>query len=108
MVTTLGRILDAMSAMDPLARTDEPTGAGGNDTSPPAARLIRNAPAMPPKRAATMAIASPPATIAVIAPAPRLRRPCEPWCSEECGVTGEAAKVGPSGGGLGCRKGLPV
>src|SRR5664279_2420536 len=30
-VTTLGRTLDAMSAMDPSGRTGEEAGAGGND-----------------------------------------------------------------------------
>src|SRR5450631_2701365 len=70
-VTTAGRILAAMLAMDPGGRATVPTGAGGRVVSPLSPRLTRNAPAIPPKRAATMAIATAPATMAEIAPALR-------------------------------------
>src|SRR5665647_1629253 len=105
-VTTLGRTLDAMSAMDPCGRTVEEAGAGGNDAEPPSPRLTRNAPATPPKRAATMAIASAPTRMTAIAPAPRPRKPVR---SAEWAVTGLAATDGLStGGALRCRNGLPV
>jgi hypothetical protein len=107
MVTTLGRLRDAISAMDPDGRGAVPAGAAGNDAgAPPSERLIRNAPAKPPKSAATMATARARATMAEIAPMPRLRRPVR---GDGLTGTGDAVANGGSAvGGLLCRKGLPL
>src|SRR5665648_537679 len=104
-VTTAGRLLAATSAMEPFGRAIEPAGAGGNGAAAPSLRPTRNAPAIPPNTAATIAIARAPATMAKTAPAPR---PCRPLCSEELVITGEApSKEGPTGGELWCTTGLP-
>src|ERR1035437_6702741 len=92
-----------MSAIAPSGRTAEPAGAGGNDALPPSVRLTRNPPATPPRRAATMAIASAAAAMAEIAPALRRRSPL-PWRGG--GISSDVAADGSSaGGGLGYRKG---